>query len=200
MKHIALAGILLTALLALTLGGCSKEKKKPSAAEMMAVQMHAQKQWRRARTTEAIDQMDKIYKAAAVYYQTPKIDRNGVKLPCQVPRSQGVTPVEGTCCLSLGGPDHDDDGRCDMTDDYWDEETWSALNFQLNDQHYFVYSFYSNGLTGADTIFTIQANADLDCDGIQSTFQRLGFGDPNATMAECALQGSAAFYIENETE
>ena len=160
------------------------------------------KYMRRAKTTEAIDEIDKIYKGAAVYYTTPKIDQTGSKIECQFPQSQGVTPIEGTCCASLGGPDANGDDRCDGDPTAWDsiEKVWSALSFQMNDEHYFVYSFYSNGLTLESAQFTAQANADLDCDGIQSTFQRLGFGDPQASKAECALQGSAAFFVENETE
>lgn len=158
------------------------------------------KYMRRAKTTEAIDELDKIYKGAAVYYASPKINKAGSKLECQFPDNQGVTPVEATCCASLGGPDNDADERCDQTTQYWDTDTWSSVSFQITDQHYFTYSFIQNNQTLSDAQFTAQANADLDCDTIQSTFQRLGFGDPGATKAECSLQGSSAFYVENETE
>ena len=157
------------------------------------------KYMRRAKTTEAIDEIDKIYKGASVYYTTPKINAAGSKLPCQFPISQGITPLELTCCNALGGPDGDFDERCDADPDVWTQPSWAALGFQMNDQHYFVYSFASTGTLGA-AAFTAGANGDLDCDTVQSTFQRLGFGDPRATRAECALQGSAAFYVENETE
>ena len=154
----------------------------------------------RAKTTEAIDQLDKIYKGAAIYFATPKIDRTGRKLMCQFPADQPPTPVEGTCCGSRGGPDADNDNRCDAAWNHWDSDTWSALSFQITDQHYFVYAFDSNGLTGPEAQFTASAYGDLDCDGVMSTFQRMGFGDPGSTMAECSLQGSAAFYVEQETE
>jgi prepilin-type N-terminal cleavage/methylation domain-containing protein len=157
------------------------------------------KYMRRAKTTEAIDELDKIYKGAAVYYTTPKISKAGAKLDCQFPISQGITPLELTCCNALGGPDADKDERCDADPDVWTQPSWSALSFQMNDQHYYVYAFASEGTLGAAK-FTASAYGDLDCDGTQSTFQRLGFGDPKATHAECALQGSAAFYVENETE
>ena len=156
---------------------------------------------RRAKTTEAIDQMDRIYKAAAIYYTTPHVNSRGEKLPCQFPATQLATPRAGTCCSSngLSGPDKDGNDRCDPDPSYWNTPTWSALNFQIPDEHYFVYSFESSGVL-ADAGFTITANADLDCDGVQSTFQRMGFGDPEANMAECSLRGSAAFYVEKETE
>jgi len=158
------------------------------------------KYMRRAKTTEAIDQLDKIYKGAAIYYTTPKINKEGSKLDCQFPDNQGVTPVEGTCCAALGGPDSDNDERCDNTSEYWNTKTWRALSFQMTDQHFFVYSFIQNNAVLSAAAFTAQANGDLDCDNIQSTFQRMGFGDPKATHSECSLQGSAAFYIEQETE
>lgn len=159
------------------------------------------KYMRRAKTTEAIDEIDKIYKGAALYYTTPHVTQAGAKLECQFPASQGQTPVEGTCCSSNGmtGPDLTGDDRCDSDPALWNEDTWSALNFQMNDEHYFVYQFDSTGtLTAA--IFTATANGDLDCDGTFSTFQRMAWGDPEANKAECSLRGSAAFYVEKETE
>jgi prepilin-type N-terminal cleavage/methylation domain-containing protein len=159
------------------------------------------KYMRRAKTTEAIDQLDKIYKGAAIYYTTPHVDKVGSKLECQFPKNQGVTPVEATCCSTggLGGPDGNGDDRCDADPDLWTEDTWSSLNFQMSDEHYFTYAFTASG-TLSDAGFTVTANADLDCDNTQSTFQRMAFGDPQANLAECALHGSAAFYVERETE
>ncbi len=156
------------------------------------------KYMRRAKTTEAIDQLDKVYKGAAVYYSTPKIDNLGVKVDCQFPANQGVTPIQGTCC-SGAGPDTDNDDRCDADPTVWSTPVWSALSFQINDQHYFVYDFASAG-TLAAAAFTAGAYGDLDCDTVTSTFQRMGFGDPTARPSECSLTGAAAPYVENETE
>ena len=155
----------------------------------------------RAKTSEAVDQLDKIYKGAAVYYSTPFISDEGQKLPCQFPANQGVTPVEGTCCSTggLGGPDSNQDDRCDTNPAVWDEVTWSELNFQMNDEHYFVYAFDSEG-TLNEASFYATANADLDCDSIQSTFQRIAFGDEQANFAECALHGAPAMFVDQETE
>lgn len=159
------------------------------------------KYMRRAKTSEAIDQIDKIYKGASHYYTSAHVFDNGEKAECQFPSAQDVTPVEGTCCSTngLGGPDVDGDDRCDPQPEAWNEGSWASLSFQMNDAHYFVYSFDSSG-TLSDAIFTAMANADLDCDGENSTFQRVGFGDPSATLAECSMYGSAAFYVTAETE
>jgi len=153
---------------------------------------------RRAKTTEAVDEIDKIYKGAAVYFMTPKVGADGTRLPCQFPASTGPTPA-GSCCNAKGGPDRDGDDRCDVDPNAWNTPTWSALSFQMADQHYFVYTFESSG-TGSAAKFAVSAYADLDCDGVMSTFQRLGFADPAMTDGDCALQGQAAFYVENETE
>ncbi|GMV39118.1 MAG: hypothetical protein AMXMBFR64_08340 [Myxococcales bacterium] len=158
------------------------------------------KYMRRAKTAEAIDELDKIYKGAAHYYTAAHLHNTGEKAPCQFPAPQGVTPINATCCKVFGGPDANNDDRCDADPYVWtDVPTWSGLSFQMNDEHYFVYAFDSDGTLSAAT-FTASAYGDLDCDGNQSTFQRLGFGDPQANNAECAMYGSAAFFVDNETE
>ena len=163
---------------------------------------HPDKQRRRDKTKEAIDQIDKIYKGAARYYSTPHTDQYGERLPCQFPRSQGITPVEATCCSTggQGGPDTNGDGRCDPDPNLWMGDVWAALNFRMLGESYFTYAFTTSG-TGPDAMFTITGNADLDCDGTQSTFQRMGYADPSALRAgECRLKRQAAFYVERETE
>ena len=159
------------------------------------------KYMRRAKTTEAIDELDKIYKSASHYYTAPRVQEGtGAKLDCQFPTSQAMTPdVTAKACCG-GGGDSDSDDRCDVKTDAWTTAAWSALNFQMNDQHYFGYVFTSNGLTRSAAAFTASAHADLDCDGTLSTFQRYGYGDTSASHAECSMKGSSAFYKNNETE
>ncbi len=69
----------------------------------------------------------------------------------------------------------------------------------MKDQHYYLYQFDSTG-TLSMARFTASAYGNLDCDSVFSTFQRLGEGDRTTTRQECSLRGSAAFYMENETE
>ncbi len=153
------------------------------------------KYMRRAKTSEAIDMLDKIYKGAASYYTNQRINSAGEKLPCQFPAPVGSTPDGGSCC----DLDTNDDERCDSAPEKWDDPTWSALSFQMTDEHYFVYEYDSTG-TLADAKMTASAYGDLDCDTVISTFQKLAFGDPQATKSECSIRGAAAFYVENETE
>ena len=155
---------------------------------------------RRAKTVEAIDRLDMIYKSASNYYTTPMVARGtGMKLPCQFPGNAELTPDvrNQNCC---GGKfDADKDDRCDVNTAQWATPVWSALNFQMNDQHYFGYSFKSSGTLSAAK-FTASAHADLDCDGTLSTFERYGYGDETASHAECSMKGSSAFYKDKETE
>ncbi len=157
---------------------------------------------RRAKTSEAIDELDKIYKGAAVYFMNQRIGRDGSKLPCQFPAPTVMIPPLGPngehpCCSSKY--DTDGNGRCDVFPGSWNTPTWAALSFMMTDQHQYAYAFDSSG-TLSDAKMTATAYGDLDCDGVWSTFQKLAYGDPQATMSECSIRGAAALYVENETE
>lgn len=152
---------------------------------------------RRMMTTEAFDELQTMYKGAATYYSTVYLSANGRLAGCQFPRPQGLTPAE-SCCAA--GSDANGDTRCDSNQDAWNTDSWAALSFEMRDEHYFRYGFNSNENALKDAQATLYAHADLDCNGIQSTFQRVIFGDPNATQNECSSVGSAHYFIMNETE
>lgn len=158
------------------------------------------KYMRRAKTAEAIDELDRVSKGAQSYYARGLVlAGKGGSLPCQFPSNQGMTPdiTSKKCC---GGPlDGDADDRCDVDSSAWDSPVWSALSFEMRDQHYFGYSFMSAG-TLADARFTARANGDLDCDTVLSTFERYGYGDMDASNRECSARGASAFYINLDTE
>jgi hypothetical protein len=151
---------------------------------------------RRAKTVEAIDQIDKIYKASASYFSSPRVAMGtGEKLPCAFPPSAPATPpLTSLCCDGTRGTE----GRCSPSASDWEGETWSALYFQMNEPHYFHYAYTSTGV-GNDAKFTVSAYADLDCDGEWSTFERYGYGEVDAS-GECSMKGSAAFFKDKETE
>ena len=158
------------------------------------------KYMRRAKTTEAVDELTRIYSGAAQYYTTAQVAiGTGLKLDCRFPSNQGLTPdiTGGACCA--GSRDNDNDDRCDVDTAQWSTPVWAALSFQMNDQHYFGYQFSSAGSLAAAR-FTASAHADLDCDGVQSTFERYGYGDTGAHRADCAMSGSSAFFKDLETE
>lgn len=159
---------------------------------------------RKAKTSEAIDSMDKIAKGSADYIQTPRVDPTDdyKKMACQFPETQAETPVEAGCCEDL---DTDGDDRCDGNPADWTTPTWSALKFQLDGQHYFWYSYDAGG-TGLDSTYVARANADLDCDDIYSTFRRYGkavatnSSQTGSTATECSYSAASDINMENETE
>ena len=156
------------------------------------------KYMRRIKTAEANVQLDMLVKSAGVYFSTPQVEpTTGVKRGCEFPKSQPLTPapVNGKHpCCSPSAHDADGDERCDGNADLWNTPTWSALNMKLSSPHYFMYEFESNEKTGQNAQFTARAYADLDCDGVFSTFERVGYGANG-----CAL-GQTTNYVENETE
>lgn len=154
------------------------------------------KYMRSAKSAEANQSLDSIKKGAFAYYATPRLRRGTMeKLHCQFPGFVGTTPVGSGCC----NIDSNGDDRCDSALSSWNDATWSALKFAITDEHYFQYQFNSSG-TLSTARFTAQAHADLDCDGVFSTFQLAATGDPAATFHECNAVGAPALYREQETE
>ena len=107
--------------------------------------------------------------------------------------------MEGTCCSGngLGGPDTDDDQLCDPDAAVWGTSTWDDLDFQIEDAHGFVYSFNAEG-TGDGASFVATANADLNCNAVQSTFQRMGFVPAAGLAADsCVPLGGSESWSES---
>ncbi len=159
------------------------------------------KYMRRAKTVEAIDMLDKIHKGASTYYSRGKVQKaSGEAILCTFPDDIAITPdVSGGACCASGSLDSDGDDRCDVDDALWDNSGWSALSFMMKDQHYFGYSFISNGNLAAAQ-FTARANADLDCDSVLSTFERYGYGSDEATSGDCSVKSASAMYVNLDTE
>ena len=156
------------------------------------------KYMRSAKAAEANEMLDLLKKGSAVYYSTPRTEKNtGVKVVCQFPKDVATTPTGTSCCIDDN--DADKDERCDAKPGSWNDATWSALKFAITDQHYFQYNYTSTG-TLSTAKFTANAHADLDCDGQLSTFQLVGKGDAAVNTAECDMQGSSAIFRDNETE
>lgn len=154
------------------------------------------KYMRAAKAAEANEMLDLMRKGSATYYSVPRTIFNTQKrAACQFPASVGSTPVGASCCAL----DANGDDRCDSSQLAWNNATWSALQFEITDEHYFQYKYDSNG-TYQNARFRAESNADLDCDGILSTFQLVGIGDPNATKADCNYVSAAAIFRHNETE
>lgn len=150
------------------------------------------KYMRKAKTSEAIDVLDQMYKGAAMYYSQPRVDASGNRLPCAFPPSGTYSGKK--CCEY---PDQ----RCPANPEAWSGSPWTELNFQINQAHYFRYEFKSEG-SGRDAKAIIAAYGDLDCDGIESTFTMEVAADPeagNPQGGECMVR-RGKFFVDKETE
>ncbi len=134
---------------------------------------------RQARASEAGPNLKKIYDAAAVYFEEARTDRKGVSIGYQLPVSQPMTPKDLCSSDTTGvGP------RCKETD--WDTATWQALNFEINDPHFFQYEFQSSNEN-----FTARAQANLaNDDGDLFLFERAASVNTNTGT----VAGTGALY------
>ncbi len=126
---------------------------------------------RRARAYSVLPQLARICAGARAYYEESDsllpTEPGQAKRPKRFPESTAVTPARKCCEQSR-------DGRCRGTD--WDTATWRALGFEITGPHRFRFQFLSSGL-GTKARFTARAHGDLDCDGLESTFERVGWVD-----------------------
>jgi prepilin-type N-terminal cleavage/methylation domain-containing protein len=119
----------------------------------------------KARTGEARTHLEKLGAGARTYYLDERyVGTNITPVPRQFPESIGTTPAL-SCCLQ--------GGKCIAESTQWDDPVWAALHFAVSDPHYFRYEFVSEGIM-SEAKFTGRAYGDLDCDGIESTFEIQG--------------------------
>jgi len=131
---------------------------------------------------EVLTAFQRIYQGASAYLKRPdRLASDGTPDPCLFPANQAVTPIEGTCCQVVGGPDKDGDGLCDADPTTWNDSSgvWSALGYGMADAHAAVYDWQRLATCGTvptrgDQLFAAHAYEDLDCDTLQSTFTVTG--------------------------
>jgi hypothetical protein len=118
---------------------------------------------RRAKGSEAVIMLDRMYSGAADHYWSPRPGPGGTTVTGQLPPSIGWTPAID-CCQQSGGT-----GRCSAVANQsaWAAPTWQALGFELYDDFYYQYRF---DVSGNRVLF--QARGDLDCDGEPGLFTR----------------------------
>ena len=93
-----------------------------------------------------------------------------------------------SCCAQTGG-------KCKPDPTIFQADSWSALNFSVDDPFYYSYQY--TGSSGVDTSATFQAWAfgDLDCDTIYATYMRGG-----SVMTDRSVSGGSGLYSKNEIE
>ena len=143
----------------------------------------------RSQESDAIRELARIARSAAIYYVKPKPGEDGGRMVCQFPRGSIRTIVPASCCdktVTLGGC------ACDPAKIEWNRTLWKTLHFQLLGPTAFVYAYEAAGTLG-DARYTVSAYGDLDCDGTMSTFRMVGRGDPRSKADDCLVLDQTTF-------
>ncbi len=146
---------------------------------------------RRAKTSEATVQINKLYVASRSYIMEDAVARGSTTpLAHQFPDTAPLTPAV-SCCAFPGR-------KCPPSPAQWTLTTWDQLKFAVDDPHYYQYEYESTGTAGAGpgSRFTARALGDLDCDGVLSTFEMTG----EWVAAELDVTGSGGIFRNNDVE
>ncbi len=109
---------------------------------------------RRSKTVEATMNLRALSDSGSAYLVSHK---------GRFPRSTPWTP-ERLCCSNTAG-------KCLPEAHAWDAPTWKALNFSINEPHYYQYRVVLEG-KGKKAVLGLEARGDLDCDGKFSLYRR----------------------------
>jgi hypothetical protein len=124
---------------------------------------------RKAKTVEATEGLDKLTVGAKSFFQADHYDQNGLLEPKRFPRGKTGWAPKKPCCKQPHG-------RCQVTAKEWQASPWRELHFALSDPHYYQFRYASAGENKIAT-FTIEARADLDCNGVYSSYKMFGSVD-----------------------
>jgi prepilin-type N-terminal cleavage/methylation domain-containing protein len=150
---------------------------------------------RRAKTTEALLNLGKIYNGSQSYVLAEHADGAGHILARQFAASTNgghfsPTPLN-QCCFSPGQ-------RCEpsLWDSYGASREWQARSFEIDDPFYYAYRATPFGTGGRPGDFElVEAAGDLDCNQVFSNFSRV-----ITIGADYSLGGSAALEMVNPLE
>jgi len=152
--------------LAYALSACPKMKKRQEYNAML---------W----TAEVNENIERIYQLLSRHRARAK-DKAGYRFP-----SAGPTPAHIPC----GKTPHAPDAKL------WHTAGWKDLGFSIGEKFRYQYRIISSG-TGPSAQFTIRAHADLDCDGVYSTYERTGTIDAKGKLKDGLLNWDKAKEIE----
>lgn len=138
---------------------------------------------RRSQTIEATMNLRRLFDNAISYYQAHYTTARGDVVGGGFPQSVPLTPSQIPC-----------GEKAPIVPSDWRHPTWEALRFQPLDAMRYSYQFDSSGV-GLTATFTAAAFGDLDCDGVYSTFLRIG-----SVNAGNEVRGGPGLLIENELE
>src|SRR5262249_26209032 len=142
---------------------------------------------RKAKSSEAIVQLNKIYLASKSYIlESYSGAGSSAVLGVQFSDTETITPV-ANCCTFTG------EKRVANAAE-WQTPTWRVLLFSVDDPHYYRYAYTSTGAAapGPGSNFHAQAYGDLNCNGSYSTFELYGIW----SNVDNDVHGSGGFFMD----
>lgn len=120
---------------------------------------------------EARTNLRALASGATMFYQVDRYDNTGQPIEARrFPASVDPTPAM-TCCRELGGPDFDNDNKCDARAGGWEAPGWVEAKFGIMGEHYFVYEMINNGKVDKEASISLRASGDPECDGTPVTYE-----------------------------
>ena len=135
---------------------------------------------RRAETAEAARMLYSLELNSSSYAEANLASAVGA---LRFPASAPLTPAHTAC---QGG----ERTKHVPTPEMWNHPTWRALNFIVDYPSLYQYEYLSDGKS-----FTARAVGDLNCDGVFSTFERVGRIDDDGQF-----KAGAGLYMLNPLE
>lgn len=129
---------------------------------------------RKSKTAEAEITIKAITNGAVTWFDADHTNAAGDPLRQHFPGPNSPVSVDNsgtsvmpTTALCTGGQ-----SQYKKNGAAWEVQPWRAMKFGINKAHYFRYTYRVNNTASAgNPSFTVTANADLDCDTIQSTYE-----------------------------
>ncbi|MFO8070463.1 MAG: prepilin-type N-terminal cleavage/methylation domain-containing protein [Polyangia bacterium] len=156
---------------------------------------------RRAKTSEATVNVDRIFEGAVAYFEGEHVPRGttGTILQHCLPTDADWTPNS-----TPNSQKYDAASTANMWQDpatNTQAKTWQALDFAMGDNFYYAYEFDNVQnqtdafTTETDPAFYASAMGDLDGDSDQSLFERAA-----SVTSEGTIRGSSGIYKRNPLE
>jgi len=112
-----------------------------------------------------------IANGAQSWYGEQKTTEEGHSIPRHFPSATSPNKItSGTYINPPQKPCSNGNAQYRKNGDIWDKEPWKSLKFGINKAHYHQYVYIADNNLKSPS-FTILAHADLDCDGILSTYR-----------------------------
>jgi prepilin-type N-terminal cleavage/methylation domain-containing protein len=122
---------------------------------------------RKARTSEAVGQLNKEWAGSLSYYEADHTVAFGKVLTKEFPGpSAGWASARECGCLT--------GGACPANNSIWaSDRVWQALNFAMPDPHHYMPGYSASG-TATAAKFTAFSKGDLNCNSTLAEFSRTG--------------------------